>query len=53
MTGVVGVRRAARRSLSCGELRRGARAPWRAMRGAPAAGKAAGGAPPLQLVILD
>lgn len=41
--------RAARRSLSCGELRRGARAPWRALRGC----KAAGGAAPLQLVILD
>ncbi|CAB3248895.1 unnamed protein product [Arctia plantaginis] len=57
--------KAVRRSLSCGELRRGARAPWRAMRGgAGVAGGAAGGAtggkaaapaqaPPLQLVILD
>ncbi|CAG4988239.1 unnamed protein product [Parnassius apollo] len=59
------IAKAARRTLSSGELRRGARAPWRAMRGAggaaggvaggalPAAGKAAAGAPPLQLVILD
>ncbi|XP_047033722.1 metastasis-associated protein MTA3 isoform X2 [Helicoverpa zea] len=46
--------KAARRGLSCGELRRGARAPWRALRGgAGAGGKAAGGAAPLQLVILD
>ncbi|KAI8424869.1 hypothetical protein MSG28_006790 [Choristoneura fumiferana] len=57
--------KSARRSLSSGELRRGARAPWRAMRGAAGgasagAGAAAGagkgvaaGAPPLQLVILD
>nr|XP_049704854.1 metastasis-associated protein MTA3 isoform X2 [Helicoverpa armigera] len=45
--------KAARRGLSCGELRRGARAPWRALRGAAGAGKAAGGAAPLQLVILD
>ncbi|CAH0728552.1 unnamed protein product, partial [Brenthis ino] len=52
--------KAARRSLSGGELRRGARAPWRAMRGAAGAGgagaggkAAAGGAAPLQLVILD
>ncbi|XP_022817982.1 metastasis-associated protein MTA3 [Spodoptera litura] len=52
----------ARRSLSCGELRRGARAPWRALRGGAVAGggaggaaggKALGGAAPLQLVILD
>lgn len=52
----------ARRSLSCGELRRGARAPWRALRGGAVAGggaggaaggKALGGSAPLQLVILD
>ncbi|XP_068619119.1 metastasis-associated protein MTA3 [Battus philenor] len=58
------VAKAGRRTLSSGELRRGARAPWRAMRGAagPAvggvagaatAGKAPAPAPPLQLVILD
>lgn len=57
--------KAARRNLSCGEVRRGARAPWRAMRGGtgttPAAAGAVSGkasaaapaAPPLQLVILD
>ncbi|XP_059053236.1 metastasis-associated protein MTA3 [Achroia grisella] len=33
--------KSARRTLSCGELRRGARAPWRAMRGQPAAPSAA------------
>ncbi|XP_028031374.1 metastasis-associated protein MTA3 isoform X1 [Bombyx mandarina] len=38
--------KAARRALSGGEVRRGARAPWRAVR-------AGGKAPPLQLVILD
>ncbi|XP_034834196.2 metastasis-associated protein MTA3 isoform X1 [Maniola hyperantus] len=46
--------KAARRTLSGGELRRGARAPWRALRGAAGAGaKVAAGAAPLQLVILD
>ncbi|XP_050664132.1 metastasis-associated protein MTA3 [Leptidea sinapis] len=52
--------KAARRQLSCGELRRGARAPWRAMRppaGPPVLGArgavAGAGAAPLQLVILD
>ncbi|CAG4957309.1 unnamed protein product [Colias eurytheme] len=56
--------KALRRALSCGELRRGARAPWRAMRGpggaAPPAAQGAAPlkpapapAPPLQLVILD
>ncbi|XP_037294050.1 metastasis-associated protein MTA3 [Manduca sexta] len=57
--------KSARRTLSCGELRRGARAPWRAMRGGHsvaaggtgavlgAGGKSAGAAPPLQLVVLD
>ncbi|XP_061721770.1 metastasis-associated protein MTA3 isoform X3 [Cydia pomonella] len=57
--------KSARRSLSCGELRRGARAPWRAVRGAGAGAaggvggagaapvKAAAAAPPCQLVILD
>ncbi|XP_072929743.1 metastasis-associated protein MTA3 isoform X2 [Epargyreus clarus] len=33
-----------RRNLSCGELRRGARAPWRAMRGAAGAAGAVGAA---------
>ncbi|CAK1550441.1 unnamed protein product [Leptosia nina] len=58
--------KAARRALSCGELRRGARAPWRAMRppagppvlpalkGTGNAGANTGtGSAPLQLVILD
>ncbi|XP_049877852.1 metastasis-associated protein MTA3 [Pectinophora gossypiella] len=36
--------KAARRTLSCGELRRGARAPWRAVRGGAALGAAALGA---------
>ncbi|CAH2045084.1 unnamed protein product, partial [Iphiclides podalirius] len=53
------VAKAARRTLSSGELRRGARAPWRAVRGGGggaaggAPGKAPAPAPPLQLVILD
>ncbi|XP_060805171.1 metastasis-associated protein MTA3 isoform X1 [Amyelois transitella] len=45
--------KAARRALSCGEVRRGARAPWRAMRGAPPPKGQPPAAPPLQLVILD
>lgn len=45
--------RAARRALGGGELRRGARAPWRALRGGAVGCKATEGAQPLQLVILD
>ncbi|XP_048486099.1 metastasis-associated protein MTA3 isoform X4 [Plutella xylostella] len=45
--------KAVRRTLSSGELRRGARAPWRAMRGGALPGAPPAAAAPLQLVILD